>query len=288
MKKPQAGYRHLARSWLRPLEMAVIPRLPLATAITDHPVPPAAMLCITRTKNAARVRALHEQARAAGAQCYLWALDEPISGLEHVTVGHGPGPKTDLINRIFDAAILAPDAYAVITDDDIEFAIGDLATLLRICDRGQFAVAQPAQVRGSLISFRFVLGRTPAVARSIKLVECGPLVVVSPGFRDRILPMPEAAGMGWGMEYQWLAARRPTERFGVIDAVRLRHHGLVGADYRQPVAAEEARARAIREGYGITGTFAEVQETFQTWFRRRATPPWPTELTAVPPNRRRD
>jgi hypothetical protein len=273
MRWPPVGLRHAVLSSLHPLETAVVSRLALPTSVSSAPVPASVLLAVTRRRNSALVAALCEQARLAGGRCLLWALDAPVKGLENVTVGQGPGTRTELLNRLAAAADLAPDEYVVLADDDVELVVGDLATLLRVCDIARFAIAQPAHTRSSIAAFRFVVGQTRLIARSTTVIECGPLVVVSPEFRDRVLPMPDDFGMGWGLELVWHQARRDGERFGLVDAVRQRHHGAIAVDYPHPVEVERDRFIALRDAAGLAN-LPDLYQVLATWSRRQPHPPW--------------
>jgi hypothetical protein len=273
MRRPTAGYKQAVRSLLSPLERAVVSRLPLPAIVASTPVPPAVVLCVARSRRASLVRGLDQQAHDAGARFLVWALDEPIEGLAGVTVGQGPGTRTELLNRLYAAADVGAEMYVVLVDDDVELVVSDLATLLRICAVAGFAMAQPAHVRASIAAFDFVLGRAASVARAATVIECGPLVVVSPSFRERVLPMPDDFGMGWGLELLWHQARRDDERFGLVDAVRQRHHGQIAVDYPHPVAIERDRFVTLRDAAGLT-TLPNLHRVLATWTRRQPGPPW--------------
>jgi hypothetical protein len=273
MSWPRAGVRHAVLSLLHPLEIAVVSRLALPASVSRAPVPASVLLAVTRHRNSALVAALCQQVRLAGGRCLLWALDDPVKGLESVTVGQGPGTRTELLNRLAAAAGLAPDEYVVLADDDVELVVGDLATLLRVCQVARFAIAQPAHSLSSIAAFRFVAGQARLVARATTVVECGPLVVVSPEFRDRVLPMPDDFGMGWGLELLWHQARRDDERFGLVDAVRQRHHGAIAADYPHSVEVERDRFIALRDAAGLAN-LPDLFRVLATWRRRQPHPPW--------------
>jgi hypothetical protein len=275
VRRPEGGYRHAARSLLHPVEMALIPRLPLPDAIRQQPGPPAVVLCVTRRKHSDVVLALHRQAQDAGARCYFWALDEPIDGLADMTVGTGPGPRTELLNRLAAAATVNDDDYVVIADDDVEFAVGDLAGLLRICDLGQLVLAQPTHLKASVTAYPFNHGRTLAVARVAPIVESGPLVVVGPAFRDRVLPVPDGYGMGWGLGLLWSSKQLAGERFGIVDAVRVRHRGIIGADYTDMIATETKRLHGLLDERGLSSV-RDLQRSLAVWRRWQPRPPWLT------------
>lgn len=273
MRRPPNELIYFARSLTAPLEKAVVPRLRLPSVARTAAIPPTVVFCVGRTKYSSLLRGLREQARDAGADFWLWALDGPIAGLEDVTLGEGPGSRTDLQDQLYAKADVPDDAYVVLIDDDIEFVIGSLADLLRLSVGGGFAVTQPAHSRASITSYDWVLGKNRLVARRCSIVEAGPVVVIAPTFLDRILPNPVDFGMGWGLSLRWRQLSHPGEHFGVIDTVRIRHHGKIGVEYPHGIEPEAARARQVRAESGLPAGVS-VYEMYEVWERGDEAPPW--------------
>lgn len=83
----------------------------LATRIARGTRPPVLMTLVYRRAGAALVtglvRDLLAEAQAAGssARAVLWALDEPAPELEEWTLGHGPGARLALHERMREHAV---------------------------------------------------------------------------------------------------------------------------------------------------------------------------------------
>lgn len=197
--------------------------LPAATRPTS-----AALVCVYRASNADLVHGLLAEL-PRGTAVRLWALDEVAEGLEDLTIGTGPGGRLPLLNQLIDAVPGDPDCL-IVSDDDVHFAIGSMARLLHAGASLGFDVFQPAHTRVSVHAFPFVRRRFHLFARQTGFVEQGPVVVLSRAARAALLPLPDELGMGWGLEARWAAAGRRL-RFGVVDAVGIRHVSKLGHTY---------------------------------------------------------
>lgn len=188
---------------------------------------------------------------------------------EH-TVGSGPGLRSALHTRLVQEGALARDEYLVMCDDDAAFVVGGLRDFLQIAVEGGFMVSQPAHLRDSYYTSPFTCGRPQLTARATGFVEIGPLVVIHPAFRDRVFPMREDLGMGWGAEVQWHSALRNGEHFGIVDAVRIRHCGPIGTDY--DTGAERIRLNQALRAAGFRDS-REMCTTLKRWYRWNASEP---------------
>lgn len=210
-----------------------------------------------------------------------WALDDVVDDLAPFTVGSGPGTKLPLVNRILERLDSQAD-WLVVSDDDLVFEKGDVVALQKLCDRAGFDLAQPA--RGEpIVDHEITSARRFSVARRTSFVEIGPLFVVGPRWRDRIVPFPEERGMGWGLELDWHELAREGCSLGVVDAVRVRHTGARGEGYDL-----EREVAAVHEELAARGfdSWSNVQTTFETWRPWQRSPPWssaPTSGSAEPP-----
>jgi hypothetical protein len=159
----------------------------------------------------------------------------------------------------------------VLCDDDVEFARGNVVRLVEECDSAGFGIAQPAHAVGSHVSHPHTQAMPRARARSVTFVEAGPVSVISPDWYERVLPLPDWRGMGWGLELEWMDLRAEGCILGVVDRVSYRHLTPVGTTYDE--AAERERMRADLEARGI-GDLTSVQSTLAVWRPWRRHPPW--------------
>ena len=233
---------------------------------------PALVLCVYRAGNARIVRRLVRSSLRSGATVRLWALDRGEPSLSRWTVGTGPGPKFELANRMLAAAPVPDDAYVVVADDDVTLALG-MGWFLRLARRAAFDVAMPAHRKHlSNLSHQATLRASWSLARLTEFVEIGPVFAVSPGIRDRVLPFPGDAGMGWGLEADWYTLRSEAgARLGIVDGAPMRHLTPVATSYPQGVERERMAERIRRAGLG---GLHEIQTTLATWRPWQRTPPW--------------
>jgi hypothetical protein len=234
-----------------------------------------ALIGVYRRRNAEHVRRLVGVAANAGWSSAWWALDEQDHALAPQTVGVGSGPKLSLLNETLARSGL-PRGWLIVSDDDVVFTRGDLVALVSVCEQGEFDLAQPARSDDNSthefnVAHRITRARRLSRARATTFVEIGPLFVVGPRWRDRILPFPESRGMGWGLELDWHRLYQAGCRLGIVDSVRVAHLGAPGADYEFDGEAE--RVHRELEERGFAG-WEDVQRTLATWRPWRRKPPW--------------
>jgi hypothetical protein len=197
----------------------------VAARLRPMTTPAFTVVSVYRRKN---VRTLQRLLRGAPS-ARLWGLDGVASTLVDATIGSGPGTRLALLNRLVEHS---PPGYIVVADDDVAIERGSIARLVRIAKRLRLDLCQPAQLRSGHWSHEFTLQRALSAVRVTNFVEVGPLVVIAPEFRRHILPFPESLGNGWGLDVQWMALSDATgARFGIVDAVTMRHLHPVGRDY---------------------------------------------------------
>lgn len=225
---------------------------------------------VYRARNAAHVQRLLAPALAAGWSTAWWALDEVAPGLERHTVGTGPGEKLVLLNEALERHGHEGGAV-LLSDDDIRFERGDLVTLVDLAAKAGLGLAQPAHAPGSEVSHGITRVRARSRARLTTFVESGPLVVIAPEWTGRVLPLPRARGMGWGIELDWMDLSTEGLRLGIVDAVPIVHLDKVGGTYDDT----QIRAR-MREELAERGVddWAPLQRTLATWRPWRRRPPW--------------
>jgi len=225
---------------------------------------------VYRRRNAEHVLRVLDPALGEGWTTAWWALEGVDPSLAGYTVGEGPGDKFPLVNETLRLGG-PPSAWNLVSDDDIEFRRGDVARLVQLCDRAGLDIAQPARARDSSHSHRITAASRLARARLTTFVESGPLFVVGPRFRDRVLPLPEALGMGWGVEFEWHDLMVEGCRLGVVDATVIDHFGTIASEYE--TASLHARLRKELADRGVT-SFLPLQHTLASWWPWQRWPSW--------------
>lgn len=234
------------------------------------PLPAPHLVGVYRSRNAAHVLDLVRQAASAGWTTAWWALDEVPTDLEQVTAGAGRGPKMALVNRLLGAHG-DQGGTVVVSDDDVTMRPGSLARLVRTGDRAGLGLYQPGHVRGSCITYRFTLRRYRLRARWTTFVEIGPVFVVAGEVRDRVLPLPEDMGMGWGLELLWRDLADDGVRLGIVDGVGVRH--LVWPKTHYDTTQEQDRVDRLVAERGLT-SMVDAQQTLGRWGYLRPRPAW--------------
>jgi hypothetical protein len=230
----------------------------------------AVIVGVYRQRNAAHVRRLLEPALDASWMTGWWALDRIAPELSHVTVGTGPGLKLPLLNRTLEA-IDASAPWTVLADDDMQFRRGDAVQLVQLCERARLDLAQPARAPGTHRSHGLTTRIGWSRARTTDFVESGPLVVVGPRFRERILPLPDERGMGWGVELDWFDLLDDGCALGIVDAVTIEHLEDLGQDYDPTDLHVQLLHELAAHGHP---EWQGMRTTLQVWRPWQRSPPW--------------
>jgi hypothetical protein len=258
----------MARQLAQPVNVA--PYM-LARSLRHVEPPAAALICVYRESNAARVaRALRA---VPGAEVALWALDSPSELLRERTVGSGAGPRTELLNKL-QRVVGSPSgrgSYLVVLEDDVEMRPERLSLYLRACRAARLDIGQPAHLPRSYTSWPFVRQRLLSLMRLTDFVEQGPLVALSERGAERCFPLPEHLGMGWGLEARWTRMARAGLRLGIVDATGMRHVSPISANYDR--SAQEAQGRAMLREEGFS-SYTELQVTRAQWRVGQPAPDW--------------
>jgi hypothetical protein len=224
---------------------------------------------VYRRRNAPHVRELLEPALDEGWATAWWALDGVDRSLERYTVGEGPGLKFPLVNEMLRAEPRAK--WTIVSDDDITFRRGTVVTFVRSCRQAGLDLAQPSRARGNVPHHGITCVRPLVRARLTTFVESGPLFAVGPRFSDRLLPLPAALGMGWGVEFRWFDLTKEGCRLGIVDEAVVEHVGRVGAEYETAELEARVRAELVARGAESWQPFQQILGLWRPW-RRRA--PW--------------
>lgn len=135
-----------------------------------------------------------------------------------------------------------PD-WLVIIDDDVVLPAGFLDRAIELCERLDFALAQPAQTRLSNANWPLTKRRLLTVARETDFVEIGPVTLIRADALALLLPFPADLRYGWGLDFHWahLIAEAGL-RMGVLDALAVVHASRkVASTYSWDAAQTEGR-----------------------------------------------
>jgi hypothetical protein len=211
-----------------------------------------AVYMVYRRKNVAHVQRILGPCFARGWGVHLWALDEVAPELRTWTRGAGPGPKFALCNRLLDLAPERDAETVVISDDDIAFEHGNLAVFVDVMNVAGLEFAQPAHESYNNAAHAVTFRQRRALARLTSFVEIGPVFAISGSIRHKILPFPDDAGMGWGLDLVWAQLADEGVRLGVVDAVSFNHLIKPGLAYDKPAARLAMEAMLSRRGIPLT------------------------------------
>ncbi len=243
--------------------------MPAGDGRPDRDAPPT-IVGIYRRRNAERVRRLLGPALDRGWRTAWWALDGTHRDLGDVTVGEGPGLKLPLLNETL-RRLGAPARWTVVSDDDVRFRTGNLVRLVHLCERAGLDVGQPARARGTERSHAITTAVRCSRVRATSFVESGPLFVVGPRFRDRVFPLPERRGMGWGVEIDWYDLLAEGCRLGIVDGTVIEHLGERATEYDDTELQRDIRAELVAHGHPLWEGMRSTLEVWRPWERK---PPW--------------
>ena len=136
---------------------------------------------------------------------------------------------------------------------------------------GEPGPCQPARAVSHATQPRNHRGGSPVARSDDDFVESGPLFVVGPRFRDRILPLPESRGMGWGLEIDWHDLIRDGCRLGIVDRTPVEHLGEWAGDYDRTEPHEALVDELQTHAHPMWSGMRETVGTWRPWQQR---PPW--------------
>ena len=241
-----------------------------ASGVERNPIRPGYLIAVYRLRNSALMERVVNDAERAGLRVGLWSLDECSPSLRRVTLDVGPGSRTQILTQLDHKMRESAEEFVLVTDDDFEFVHGDLATFVQTATQCGFMLSQPGHIPSSNCSYSFNHCRPWLTARSTTFVEAGPIVLVHPAFHSRVFPMPSNFGMGWGLEFLWLRSLSPSERFGIVDSVWIRHLGMLAADY-QCLREEVDRYDSLLRDMDLRH-IKEIFKVTRVWWRWRQMP----------------
>jgi hypothetical protein len=192
--------------------------------------------------------------------------------LERVTAAHVdvPVPKFVLLNRLLAGLDLSGYRFVVFADDDIDVPPGFLDDYLRLVNRYDFSLSQPARTHDSFIDHRFVerLDGIDARVDQLRRDRSGRRHETRRG-RRFLLPFDEQSPMGWGYDFTWPRTMHDAGlRLGIIDATPVRH-SLPQARHRIQLGH---RQRSAAEVPGQPSAFVEAGRVPHSWSRTHSGP----------------
>lgn len=135
-----------------------------------------------------------------------------------------PVPKFVLLNRLLQRHALEAFRHILVVDDDIQLPSGFLDSYLRLVERHDLALAQPARTHDSFIDHRFVEQLDGIDARWTNFVEIGPLFSMRHDAIPHLVPFDEGSPMGWGYDFVWPRVLGAAGlRLGIVDATPVQH-----------------------------------------------------------------
>jgi hypothetical protein len=148
------------------------------------------------------------------------------SRLEDVTVAvlDRRLPKFTLLNQELSKACVDDFEFILVSDDDIELPPSFLDSYLRLVERHDFALAQPARAHGSYVDHPFVEQLDGIRARRTNYVEIGPLLSMRQDAARLMLPFDTSSPMGWGYDFVWPRLLGAAGlKLGIVDATPVEH-----------------------------------------------------------------
>lgn len=236
--------------------------------------PPLTAYCIYRDRNASTVRKFIDEL-PVDAAVHLHALDAISPALQPWTRSSGPGSRMSLLQSLIDGHGPRVGAYLCIFDDDVVFTRHSARRFAALAATAGFDIAQPAHGIRSSRSFHFNRVGWLSTARHTRMVEVGPVVLLSPRAQAAVLPFDPGAGMGYGLDVRWSSLRGRGLTLGVVDATPVTHLGVIAADYALP--SELALLHEALQEEGLASVYdLDVPLEGPRWRPWQSLPPWST------------
>lgn len=153
--------------------------------------------------------------------------NNPPDNLIDSTIFHSKDkiPKFKLLNDIIKKIddIDSYD-YLIISDDDVVVHDNFIDIYIDLIEKFKIKLAQPARVSHSYNVHRIVLEDKKSLARITNFVEIGPIFSFHKSIFRSVIPFPESAQMGWGLDFIWPEIGRNNNfNLGIVDLVPVDH-----------------------------------------------------------------
>lgn len=234
--------------------------------------PPVSAYAVVRAHNADNVLRLI-RGLPPGSEVHLHALDEAAPDLSRWTRASGAGARMELLRSLMDAHPPEVGRHVLVFDDDVVFLHSTPARFIGLAAAAAFDLAQPAHGVRSIRSFHFNRVAWLSTARRTRMVEIGPVLLISPRAQRLVLPFPNDAGMGFGLDVRWAALRSAGLELGVVDATPIRHLGTIASAYS--LTDELANLEDVLQAHGHSSVY-DLDEPLPgpVWRPWQASPPW--------------
>ncbi|MCR2812708.1 MULTISPECIES: hypothetical protein [Microbacterium] len=162
--------------------------------------------------------------------------------------------------------------WLLIVDDDVVLPAGFLDRMIEVCRRCDFALAQPAQTRGSNANWRIAKRHFLSLARQTGFVEIGPVTLLRRDALAVLAPFPAHVRYGWGLDFVWAEVmRRHGLLLGIVDALAVEHSSrAVATTYSWDAAQAEGRRFLETVPHAPTSITTEPPRRIFRWAPRRA------------------
>lgn len=148
------------------------------------------------------------------------------TSLEAVTILHSQEkiPKFKLLNQILKDIDFNKYDYIVFSDDDIAIHDNFLDIYIDIVERKNLKIAQPARAWHSHNVHPIVIQDKSSIARETNFVEIGPIFSFHQSVFSYLLPFPDNAEMGLGLDFVWpVIAQKNNFKIGIVDLTPVDH-----------------------------------------------------------------
>lgn len=148
------------------------------------------------------------------------------TSLEAVTILHSQEkiPKFKLLNQILKDIDFNKYDYIVFSDDDIAIHDNFLDIYIDIVERKNLKIAQPARAWHSHNVHPIVIQDKSSIARETNFVEIGPIFSFHQSVFSYLLPFPDNAEMGLGLDFVWpVIAQENNFKIGIVDLTPVDH-----------------------------------------------------------------
>lgn len=227
---------------------------------------------VYRARNEGNVLRLVRQL-PAGSEVHLHALDHAAPGLAEWTRASGPGARMPLLQSLIEAHPPREGRHVLVFDDDVVFPHATPGRFVALAAAAAFDLAQPAHGVKSIRSFRFNRVAWVSTARRTRMVEIGPVLLISPRAQRLVLPFPGDVGMGFGLDVRWAALRAEGIELGVVDATPIRHLGTIASAYSLTDELEHLGTALQSQGYSSVYDLDEPLHV-PAWRPWQASPTW--------------
>ncbi|AME00679.1 hypothetical protein A9Z64_09200 [Moraxella osloensis] len=152
--------------------------------------------------------------------------NEIPNSLKPVTIFHSQEkiPKFKLLNKILKDIDFNEYDYILFSDDDIAIHDNFLDLYIDIIESKNLKIAQPARAWHSYNVHPIVIQDKFSMARETNFVEIGPIFSFHKSVFAYLLPFPDNAEMGLGLDFVWpVIAQKNNFKIGIVDLTPVDH-----------------------------------------------------------------